>query len=129
VLPFGIEFPDEVIEASLLLEAIGARRPDGLFLAGEVHALMAPVLLRALDIDTEAQSPDGELGEVEQGIRACEGYSVVRAYCIGEAALAEKALESREGEVLAGALECLAQEQVARGMNRDGEGIAIASVA
>ena len=51
VRAFGIELPDEVIEARLLLEAIGARRADGLLLEGEVHALMAAVLLRAAGFD------------------------------------------------------------------------------
>jgi hypothetical protein len=73
-----LNFPDEIVEAGLLLEAIGAWRADGLFLEGQVHALMAPVLLwatwfDALDIDTKPQPPDGEFGEIEQGIRTCEG--------------------------------------------------------
>jgi hypothetical protein len=65
VWALGIEFPDEIVEAGLLLEAIDAWRADGLFLEGQNNALMAPVLLRAtwfdaLDIDTEPQPPEGE---------------------------------------------------------------------
>src|SRR5262249_19165255 len=131
--PLGIIFPDEVIEAGLLLEAIGARGPDGFFLEGEVHALMAPVLLRAawfdaLDVDAETEPPDGELGEIEEGVWASEGYSVVGSYCIGKTVLAKEALEGSNGEVFAGGFEGLAQEQVSRGVIGDGEGIAIAPV-
>jgi hypothetical protein len=43
---------------------------------------MAPGLLRSagldpLNIDAEPQPPDGELGEIEQGVWASEGNSVV----------------------------------------------------
>ena len=48
---------------------------------------------------------------------------------MGQAALAEEALEGRDGEVLAGGLECFAQQQVSRGVIGGGERIAIASVA
>src|SRR5262249_38994594 len=100
--PLGIIFPDEVIEAGLLLEAIGARGPDGFFLEG---ALMAPVLLRAawfdaLDVDAETEPPDGELGEIEEGVWASEGYSVVGSYCIGKTVLsyAQKLVTVRIGK-------------------------------
>ncbi len=63
---FSVEFDEEVIEAGLLLKAVHARRPGGFLLQGEMHALMAPVLLRvarldALDGDAEPEPPDGEL--------------------------------------------------------------------
>jgi hypothetical protein len=51
---------------------------------------------------TEPQPPDGELGEIEQGIRTSEGNAVIGAEGIGQAALAEEALESRGRKVLAG---------------------------
>jgi hypothetical protein len=74
-----------------------------------VHALVTAVLLGAawfdaLDVDAEAQPPDGELGEVEEGVWAGEGNAVIEADGIGEAALAKEALEGRDGEVLAGGL-------------------------
>ena len=58
VWPLGVELFDEVIEAGLLLEAIGARGSHGLFFKGEVHSLMASILLwvagfDAFDVDTE----------------------------------------------------------------------------
>src|SRR5271166_3858331 len=82
VRPFLVEFPYEIVEAGLLLKAVHAWRPGGLFLQGEMHALVATVLLRmtwfdALDRDAEPEPPDGEFGEVEQGIRASEGDAVI----------------------------------------------------
>ena len=64
--PFGIELADEGIEALLLLQAVGARRPGCFLLESEVHALMAAILLRmagldALDGDAEPEPPDREL--------------------------------------------------------------------
>jgi len=66
VRPFGVELPNEGIEALLLLQAVEARRPGCFLLEGEVHALVATVLLRvagfdALDGDAEPKPPDREL--------------------------------------------------------------------
>src|SRR5215470_14206809 len=82
--PFVVEFLQEGIEARLLLQAVDARRSGGFRLEGQMHALEAAVLLRmarldALDGDAEAQPPDGELGEVEQGIWTGERDAVVGA--------------------------------------------------
>src|SRR5215217_7306773 len=81
---FEIELVNEGVEALLLLQRVHAGRTSGLLLEREVHALVATVLLRmprldALDRDAEAQPPDRELGEIEQGIRAGEGNAVVGA--------------------------------------------------
>ena len=105
--PFGIELVHEVVEAGLLLQAVHAWRAGGFLLQGQMHAFMAAVLLRlagldALDGDAEAQPPDRELGEVEQGIGAGEGDAVVGADGQRQAALAEQALEGGNGEVFAG---------------------------
>ena len=64
--PFVIELADEGIEAFLLLQAIGARRPGCFLLESEVHAFMAAILLRmagldAFDGDAEPEPPDREL--------------------------------------------------------------------
>ncbi len=53
-----VEFMNEFIEACLLLQSVDTRRPGCFFLQGQMHALMAAVLLGAarfdaLDIDTK----------------------------------------------------------------------------
>ena len=60
--PLGVVAVDEVVELGLLLKEVLPRRLGGLELEGEVHSLMAAVLLRAteldaLDGDAEAQPP------------------------------------------------------------------------
>ena len=57
---------DEVVEASLLLKEILSCGLRGLRFQRQVHALVAPVLLRvagldALEPEAEAQPPDREL--------------------------------------------------------------------
>jgi hypothetical protein len=42
---FVIEFLQEGVEFSFLLQEVGPRRPGGLFLQGQMHAFMAAVLL------------------------------------------------------------------------------------
>ena len=80
--PLGVELLEEVVEAGLLLEAVHAGWAGGLLLQGQVHALMAAVLLRMagpdpLDGDAEPQPPDGELREVVEPVGAGEGNAVV----------------------------------------------------
>ena len=57
---------DEVVELGLLLQEVAAGRLGGLHLQGQMHALVAAVLLRAtwldaLDLDSEPEPPDREL--------------------------------------------------------------------
>jgi hypothetical protein len=66
VRSFGVEFANEVIEASLLLRAVHAWRSSALLLEREMHALVTPVLLGisgldALDRNPEPEPPDSEL--------------------------------------------------------------------
>src|SRR5678816_3318968 len=96
--PLAVEFLNEGVEARLLLQAIAAWRSGGFLLQGQVHALMAAILLRmagfdALDGDAKAQPPDRECGEVEQGIGAGEGNAVVGADGERQTALAEQLLD------------------------------------
>jgi hypothetical protein len=63
-----------------------------------MHAFVAAVLLGmtgldALDVEAEAEPPDGQLGEIEEGIRACEGNPIIRSDRRRQAALAEELLE------------------------------------
>ena len=99
-----------------------------------MHALVAAVLLRvswldALDGDAESEPPDGELGEVEEGIRAGERDAVVGPDGLREAALPEELLEGRDGEVFSGGVEGFAEQEEARGMVGDGERVAVLPVA
>ncbi len=87
-----VEFADEIIKPHLLGEVIGPGRPGGFLLQGEVHALMAPILLGmarpdALDGDAEAQPPDGEFGEGVEPVGAGKGHAIVGAYGAGQTAL------------------------------------------
>ena len=43
--PFGVEFPNKVIETGLLLQAIHSGRSGCFFLHREMHALVAAALL------------------------------------------------------------------------------------
>ena len=102
----GVELVHEGVEAGLLLEAVAAWRAGGFLLQGEVHALVAAVLLGtawldAFDGDAEAEPPDRELGEVEQSIGTGEGDAVVGADGERQAAFGKQPLEGGEGCVLA----------------------------
>src|ERR1700740_340731 len=68
VWPFGVEFPDKVVETGLLLQAVHSGRSGCFFLQREMHALVAAVLLRvarldALDGNAEAEPPHREFGD------------------------------------------------------------------
>ena len=63
--PFEIELVHEFVEAGLLLQGVHARWPGCFLFEGEVHALVAPILLGmtwfdALDGDAQSEPPDGE---------------------------------------------------------------------
>lgn len=118
-----VVYVQERIKALLLLQEV----ERGLLLEGQVHAFMAAVLLRAsgldaLDADTEAQPPDGEPAESEQGMGAGEGDAVVGADGVGQAEGPEGMLEHLEGTALPGGLEALAGPRGPR--RRAGSGFA-----
>lgn len=80
--PLVVVDGDEAIEPALLLPEVGRGRFGRFLLQGEVHALVSAILLRAawldaLDLDAEAEPPDGQTAEAEQGIGAGEGAAVV----------------------------------------------------
>jgi hypothetical protein len=71
-----------------------------------MHAFVAAILLwmaglDALDRDAEPQPPDGELGEVEQGIGTGERNAVVGADCLGQATLGKELFEGADCRVFA----------------------------
>ncbi len=130
----GVELFAEEIEALLLLDLIACGRPCGLSLQGQVHALVASVLLRiagldAFDGDAEAEPPDGKPREIEEAVGRGEGNTIVGADGGGETAFAEETFEGGHDGVFAGPLVGFAHEQEARGVICHGEGIAVAPVA
>ena len=63
---FGVELAGEGVEAGLLLQAVEAWWTSRLLLEGEMHTLVATVLLwmprlDALDRNAEPESPDRQL--------------------------------------------------------------------
>src|SRR2546425_8720177 len=83
--------------------------PDGLvvsFFKVRCMRSLSPVLLRvsgldAFDGDAQAEPPDRELRQIEQGIGAGEGNSVIRADTDGEPTLGEQPLEGGKSQVFA----------------------------
>src|SRR5256885_6567025 len=64
----------------------------------------------------------------KEGAGAGEGHTVVAADGARQAVVLEGSLKDTEGEVLAGALQAFAAQQVARGEVRDGQGITVAMI-
>src|ERR1700730_8232728 len=133
VRPLVIVAIDEVVELGLLLQEVFPSRFSGLQLQRQMHALMAAVLLRAawfdaLDLDAEPEPPDGELGEVEEGIRTGEGNAVIGADGLGQSELLENGLEHGKSIGFPCGGERLAGEGVAAGEVSDCQRIAIAPV-
>ena len=84
--------------------------------------------LDALDVDAQAQPPDGELAQAEQRMGAGEGHAVIGADRLGQAKLLESALEHGEGVGFLGGRQGLAAEEVAAGEVADGERVAVAPI-
>jgi hypothetical protein len=92
---FVVKDLDKFFEARLLLKKISGGRLGGLFLQGQMHALMTPVLLRmagldALNTDPQAEPPHRELAQVEQRMCGSERHTVIAADVGGQAALFKK---------------------------------------
>ena len=102
-----VEDLDELVEPSLLLQKIGSRRLGGFFFQGQMHALMAAVLLRVprlnpLDANTEPEPPDRELAQIKQRMRGSEGHAVIAADVGRQAALLKKPLKHSKSVVFTG---------------------------
>ena len=96
--PLVVEDLDKLVEPGLLLKKIGSRRFSGFFLQGQMHALMATVLLRMTRLDpfnanTEPEPPDRKFAQVKQGMGGSEGHTVVAADVGRQAALLKKPLK------------------------------------
>src|ERR1043166_5751946 len=112
---------------------LAAGRPGSFQLQGEVHALVATVLLRVtwldpFDLDAEPEPPHRELAEAIESVWACKGNAVVGADGLGQAELLEHGLKYREGVGFLGGGEGFAGEQVSAGKVGDRQRIAIAPI-
>src|ERR1041384_6782540 len=100
--PLVVVAIDEVIELALLLQEVAGCRLGGLELQGQMHALMATVLLRMtrfdpFDLDAEPEPPDRQPAQPEERIGTGERNAVVCANGPGQTELLESGLEDREG--------------------------------
>jgi hypothetical protein len=97
---FVIEDFDEVVEPGLLLQEVASGRLGGFFLQGQMHALMAAILLGMarldpFDANPQPEPPDRELAQVKQGVCRSEGHAVVTADVGRQAALLKKPFKTR----------------------------------
>ena len=107
----------KIIKSFLLLEEVISGRDGRLFFQGEMHALMATVLLRftgldAFDGDAEAKPPDGEFAQAEESAATGERHSIVAADSTRQTIVFEGSFKDTEGELLAGALQPFAVTSV-----------------
>src|ERR1700745_690973 len=134
VWPFGVEFPDKVVETGLLLQAVHSGRSGCFFLQREMHALVAAVLLRvarpdALDGDAEPQPPHREFGEIEEAVRTGERHAIVGPDRPGPATPLEELLEGSDDKVLASRFKGFAEQEKARGVVGDSQRKTIPAIA
>ncbi len=116
--PLVVELLDKIIELGLLLQAVQSRRASSFLFERKMHAFMPTILLRmtgldAFDGDAQTQPPDGELGEVEQGVRRGEGDTVVGAHTARQAALLEQPLKGCKRKGFTGRFQSLTEEELA----------------
>ncbi|MDR6817447.1 hypothetical protein J2X76_002623 [Neorhizobium sp. 2083] len=78
--PLGVEFLDEIVEASLLLQEIVSGRLGCFKFQCQMHALMAAVLLRVarldafnVDVDAEPEPPDRQADPLHIAVRQKSG--------------------------------------------------------
>lgn len=103
VWPFIVKFIDEAVEFSLLLKAVETGGARCLHLQGQMHALMASVLLRAtrfdpFDADPKTKPPDGEFAEIEETVGWSKRNAVIRADGDRQARFLEQALKRCNGK-------------------------------
>src|SRR5262245_39764446 len=92
----------EVVEALLRLEEVEGGGLRRFLLQGQVNTRTSGVLVRkpgsdALEADTQAQPPHGELGPAEQGTGRSEGGTVIGTDRCGQAEVFERSFEDGEG--------------------------------
>ncbi len=87
--PFGVVAADEVVELGLLLKEVLRGRSGGLDLQGQMHALVAAVLLRmagldALDLDAEPQRPTESLERLNKALGLAKGTPLSVRMAVGK---------------------------------------------
>src|SRR5476651_2163425 len=90
---------------------------------------MRPLMVEALDRDSETEPPDGQLAEPVDRLGGREGHAVVGADPLREPKLPERALEDGKGELLLRRRQGLTRQQVAAGEVRDRQRVAVAAIA
>lgn len=131
--PLVIVNPYEVLEALLLLQEIEGWGLGGFLFQGQMHTLVAAVLLGvawfdALYPDTEAQPPNRKPGQAEKGIGRSEGDTVIGTDGLWNPELFENTLKDGESELGTGRCESFAGEQVTGAVIGNGERIAVLPV-
>jgi len=121
------------VEATLLSPEVSLGRPCGTGFESSVHTLVAAVLLGLAGLDelgedAEADPPDREPGEAAERVGG-EGGAVVGADTLGQAVLAEEALEDGSGAFDGWGGEPVATEEEATEAILDGQRIAVEAVA
>ena len=134
VRTFLVELLDEMIELGLLLKEVCSGGLGGFFLQGQMHALMAAILLRmarlnALDANAEPEPPNRELAQIEQGVSGSEGNTVIAADVRRQAALLKKPLKHGKSVIFFGGREGLTGEEIPAGVIGDGQRIAVLMIA
>src|ERR1700724_1406330 len=134
VTTFLVELLDEMIEPGPLTKEVCCGGLGGFFLQGQMHALMAAILLRmarlnALDANAEPEPPNRELAQIEQGVSGSEGNTVIAADVRRQAALLKKPLKHGKCVVFFGGRKGFTGEEVPAGVIGDGQRIAVLMIA
>ena len=83
----------------------------------------------ALDVDAEAEPPDGEFAEAIKRVGRGKGHAVVGANGVGKAKFLKGALEGGDGEFFLRCAQRLTGEEVAARKVGDGQQVAVAAIA
>ena len=82
----------------------------------------------AFDADTQAEPPDGELAEVEQGMGGSEGHAVVAEDIGGQTTFFKKPLKYGKSIIFFGGRERLAGQEKTAGVIGDRQRIAVVMI-
>src|SRR5262249_13805996 len=125
--------PDNRISGDKVLSR-GTRRVVNRAAQSEVHAFVTAVLLGmarldAFDADAQAEPPDRQLAQVEQGVCGSEGHAIIAADVGGQAAFFKKPLKHSESVIFPCRRKRLTGEEKAASVVGDGERITVLAIA